>query len=88
MFPHEILGQFFSTFTICSCHELKKNGRNQERTCGDSLNLLQVAASAIDSTLMKYSAKEYFFKAMLCHMCVDVLNAQVHKYNFKGASVV
>ncbi|XP_014676680.1 PREDICTED: alpha-soluble NSF attachment protein-like [Priapulus caudatus] len=36
----------------------------------------KVAAGAIDSTLMKYSAKEYFFKAMLCHMCIDVLNAQ------------
>ncbi|KXJ22338.1 alpha-soluble NSF attachment protein [Exaiptasia diaphana] len=36
----------------------------------------QVAATAIESSILKYSAKEYFFKAALCHMCVDVLEAQ------------
>ncbi|XP_063236214.1 alpha-soluble NSF attachment protein [Bacillus rossius redtenbacheri] len=36
----------------------------------------QVAASSLESSLLKYSAKEYFFRAALCHMCVDVLNAQ------------
>lgn len=42
----------------------------------------EVAADAIESSLLKYSAKEYFFKAALCHMCVDVLEAQrsVDKY--------
>jgi len=35
-----------------------------------------VAASALESSLLKYSAKEYFFRACLCHLCVDVLNAQ------------
>ncbi|XP_049845160.1 alpha-soluble NSF attachment protein [Schistocerca gregaria] len=36
----------------------------------------QVAATSLDSSLLKYSAKEYFFRAALCHLCVDVLNAQ------------
>jgi len=36
----------------------------------------QVAASALESSLLKYSAKEYFFRAALCHLCVDSLNAQ------------
>jgi len=36
----------------------------------------QVAASALESSLLKYSAKEYFFRAALCHLCVDALNAQ------------
>jgi len=36
----------------------------------------QVAASALESPLLKYSAKEYFFKASICHLCVDSLNAQ------------
>ncbi|KAK3747132.1 hypothetical protein QZH41_015119, partial [Actinostola sp. cb2023] len=36
----------------------------------------QVAANAIESSILKYSAKEYFFKAALCHMCIDVLEAQ------------
>ena len=42
----------------------------------------QVAASALESSLLKYSAKEYFFRASLCHLCVDALNAQhaVKKY--------
>ena len=26
--------------------------------------------------MIKYSAKEYFFRASLCHLCVDAVNAQ------------
>lgn len=37
----------------------------------------QVGKSCIENTLLKYSAKEHFFRAALCHMCVDQLNAQV-----------
>jgi alpha-soluble NSF attachment protein len=42
----------------------------------------QVANSCIESPLLKYSAKEYYFRAALCHMCIDLLNAQlaVKKY--------
>lgn len=29
-----------------------------------------------DSNLLKYSAKEHFFKAILCHLNIDVINAQ------------
>lgn len=36
----------------------------------------QVAASSLETSLLKYSAKEYFFRASLCHLCVDCLNAQ------------
>ena len=36
----------------------------------------QVAANALESSLIKYSAKEYFFRAALCHLCVDAVNAQ------------
>lgn len=35
----------------------------------------QVASSCLDSSLLKYSAKEYFFRAALCHLAVDLLNA-------------
>lgn len=31
----------------------------------------------MDNQLLKYSAKDYFFKAALCHMCVDLLNADI-----------
>ncbi|XP_041345272.1 alpha-soluble NSF attachment protein-like, partial [Pyrgilauda ruficollis] len=37
----------------------------------------QVGAVAMDSPLLKYSAKEHFFRAALCHFCVDMLNAKV-----------
>ncbi|XP_018912288.1 alpha-soluble NSF attachment protein isoform X1 [Bemisia tabaci] len=36
----------------------------------------QVAKASLESSLLKYGAKEYFFRAALCHLCVDVLNAQ------------
>ena len=36
----------------------------------------------MDNQLLKYSAKDHFFKAALCHLCVDLLNGQqaVQKY--------
>lgn len=42
----------------------------------------QVASSSLESPLLKYSAKDYLFRACLCHMCVDLLNAQhaLNKY--------
>ncbi|KAE8751080.1 hypothetical protein FOCC_FOCC002165 [Frankliniella occidentalis] len=36
----------------------------------------QVASSSLNKSLLKYGVKEYFFKAALCHLCVDLLNAQ------------
>jgi len=36
----------------------------------------KVAAAALESSLLKYSAKEHFFRATLCHLCVDALNAE------------
>ncbi|XP_032533373.1 alpha-soluble NSF attachment protein-like isoform X2 [Chiroxiphia lanceolata] len=42
----------------------------------------QVGSMAMDSPLLKYSAKDHFFRAALCHFCVDQLNAKlaVQKY--------
>uniref|UniRef100_A0A8C3UV07 NSF attachment protein alpha n=2 Tax=Catharus ustulatus TaxID=91951 RepID=A0A8C3UV07_CATUS len=37
----------------------------------------QVGAVAMDSPLLKYSAKEHFFRAALCHFCVDMLNCKL-----------
>lgn len=37
----------------------------------------QVGTYAMESTLLKYGAKDYFFKAVLCNFCVDMLNAKV-----------
>lgn len=38
--------------------------------------------SCMDNQLLKYSAKDYFFKAALCQLCVDTLNAEqaIQKY--------
>ena len=32
--------------------------------------------SCMDNSLLKYSAKDHFFRAAVCHLCVDTLNAQ------------
>lgn len=39
--------------------------------------IFKIGTHAMDSTLLKYSAKDHFFKAALCHFCVDMLNAKV-----------
>ncbi|XP_046387446.1 alpha-soluble NSF attachment protein [Ischnura elegans] len=36
----------------------------------------QVASSSLENSLLKYSAREYFFRAALCHLCIDLVNAQ------------
>ncbi|KAL7991280.1 hypothetical protein Chor_015536 [Crotalus horridus] len=36
----------------------------------------QVGTSTMDNPLLKHSAKDYFFKAALCHFIVDELNAK------------
>ena len=41
----------------------------------DGVSCLQIATDCIQSNLLKYAAKDYFFKALLCHLCVDSLNA-------------
>uniref|UniRef100_A0A8C5A9C0 N-ethylmaleimide-sensitive factor attachment protein, beta b n=1 Tax=Gadus morhua TaxID=8049 RepID=A0A8C5A9C0_GADMO len=40
----------------------------------------QVGSNTMDNPLLKYSAKEYFFKASLCHFIVDELNAKVRAF--------
>ena len=44
--------------------------------------VVKAAASALESNLLKYSAKDHFFRASLCHLCVDSINAQhaLNKY--------
>uniref|UniRef100_A0A8C2ETJ2 N-ethylmaleimide-sensitive factor attachment protein, beta b n=1 Tax=Cyprinus carpio TaxID=7962 RepID=A0A8C2ETJ2_CYPCA len=37
----------------------------------------KVGTNTMDNPLLKYSAKEYFFKASLCHFIVDELNAKL-----------
>uniref|UniRef100_A0A1W7RA28 Alpha-soluble NSF attachment protein n=1 Tax=Hadrurus spadix TaxID=141984 RepID=A0A1W7RA28_9SCOR len=36
----------------------------------------EIAATSLENALLKYSAKEHLFRACLCHMCIDLLNAQ------------
>jgi len=37
----------------------------------------------MDNTLLKYSAKDHFFKAVLCQLCVDRLNGEQALNRFK-----
>ncbi|KAH3859036.1 alpha-soluble NSF attachment protein-like [Dreissena polymorpha] len=36
----------------------------------------EIAMSCMDNALLKYSAKDHFFRAAVCHLCVDTLNCQ------------
>ncbi|CAB1333024.1 unnamed protein product [Coregonus sp. 'balchen'] len=36
-----------------------------------------IGTYAMDSVLLKYCATDHFFKAALCHFCVDMLNARL-----------
>ena len=36
----------------------------------------EIAPRALESNLLKYSAEDHYFRAGLCHLCVDFLNAQ------------
>lgn len=38
--------------------------------------LSQIAISCMDNSLLKYSAKDHFFRGAVCHLCVDTLNAE------------
>uniref|UniRef100_A0A9J8C733 N-ethylmaleimide-sensitive factor attachment protein, alpha a n=1 Tax=Cyprinus carpio carpio TaxID=630221 RepID=A0A9J8C733_CYPCA len=42
----------------------------------------QIGTYSMDTTLLRYGAKDHFFKAALCHFCVDMLNCKlaVQKY--------
>uniref|UniRef100_A0AAY4CG75 Beta-soluble NSF attachment protein n=1 Tax=Denticeps clupeoides TaxID=299321 RepID=A0AAY4CG75_9TELE len=44
----------------------------------------QVATNTMDNPLLKYNAKEYFFKAALCHFIVDELNAKLAIEKYEG----
>ena len=35
----------------------------------------EIAPRALESNLLKYSAEDHYFRAGLCHLCVDFLNA-------------
>lgn len=39
------------------------------------IDVVQVAMSAMDNQLLRYSAKDHFFRAALCHMCQDIQDA-------------
>ena len=43
----------------------------------------ELASLALQSNLLKYSAEDHYFKAGLCHLCVDFLNAKhaLARYN-------
>lgn len=45
-----------------------------------------IGQSSLDNNLLKYSAKEHFLRAGLCHLCVDNLNAQIAVKKYEDMS--
>jgi len=43
----------------------------------------EVAQRALESNLLKYTAEDHYFRACICHLCVDFLNAHhaLERYN-------
>ena len=37
---------------------------------------LKIGTASIENNLLKYGARDHFFRAGLCHLCIDVLNCQ------------
>lgn len=35
---------------------------------------MKIGTTSIDNPLLKYGAKDHFFRAGLCHLCIDHLN--------------
>ena len=46
----------------------------------------QIGKGCLDSGLLKYSAKDYFFKALLCWFCLDKEAVQVRRERGRGYS--
>ncbi|KAL4239077.1 hypothetical protein ACF0H5_003780 [Mactra antiquata] len=44
----------------------------------------EVAISCMDNSLLKYSAKDHFFRAATCHLCVDTLNGEQALQKYEG----
>ncbi|KAM9441345.1 N-ethylmaleimide-sensitive factor attachment protein, alpha a [Clarias gariepinus] len=44
----------------------------------------EIGIYCMDNTLLKYGAKDHFFKAALCHFCVDMLNAKLALQRYEG----
>ncbi|KAA0190477.1 N-ethylmaleimide sensitive fusion protein attachment protein alpha [Fasciolopsis buskii] len=44
--------------------------------CSFILRSFQAGNYAMDNKLLKYGAKDHFFKAAICHFCVDIVNGQ------------
>ena len=42
--------------------------------------IIKIGASSADNPLLKYGAKDHYFRAAICHLCLDVINCQVIIY--------
>ena len=38
--------------------------------------VFQIAKSSLENSMLKYSVKEYYFRAALCYLCIDILDAE------------
>lgn len=47
------------------------------------MNIAQVGQTSMDNQLLRYGAKDYFFKAAICRMCQDIEDADVNLAKYK-----
>lgn len=44
----------------------------------------QIGSASIENNLLKYGARDHFFRAGLCHLCIDCLNCQQAIAKYEG----
>lgn len=52
--------------------------------CSPYLYFCQVGRNSLENTLLKYSAKDHFFKAAICHFCIGAEDAKVSRGKEEG----
>jgi len=82
MANYEIAANYFKCDeSIASANKCLLNVAHYSASLGDYQKAIdiyeEVGAYCIDSSLLKYSAKDHYFRAALCHTCIDHLNGEL-----------
>lgn len=59
------------------------NVKKKLRSLNRSL-FFQVGTAALENSLLKYGARDHFFRAGICHLCIDHLNCQQALARYEG----
>lgn len=72
-YPTNCRNVFNSKFRFVTTVEILKCAETAIVTSDD--DILKVATSSMDNQLLRYGAKDHFFRATLCRMCQDTQDA-------------